>query len=176
MIDVFRFLAGEVTGVFARLRRLNPHIAGEDAGYVVFDFATAAGLLDGNRLSDFPARNPRLTMGELLVEGPDGSIRVDGDGRLLVKPHGGEETEHAYRWEDRGYSGDCVHALQSHVVAHLRDGAPLENTAREYLRNVEIEYAVYRSHAEQRWIEVGPQSSAPLRAAAGHTAVDMRPD
>lgn len=161
MVDVFRFLAGEVTGVFARLRRLNTHIAGEDAGYVVFDFASAAGLLDGNRLADFPARDPRLTMGALLVEGPLGTIRLDGDGGLWIKPHGGAETAHPYRWEDRGYSGDCVHALQAHVVAHLVHGSPIENTAREYLRNVEIEDAIYRSNDEGRWIELAAPSGRP---------------
>lgn len=152
MVDVFRFLMGEVTGIFARLRRLNPQIAGEDAGYVLFDFASAAGVFDGNRLSDAPARNPRLTMGSLLVEGHLGSIRLDGDGRLWVKPHGEEERPHLYKWEDRGYSGDCVHALQAHVIAHLRDGSPAENTARDYLRNVEIERAIYLSNEEQKWI------------------------
>ncbi len=70
MIDTFRFLLGEVSGVFARLRRLNPHIQGEDAGVVLFDFASgAAGMFDGNRLVDFVADNPRLTMGEMLLEG-----------------------------------------------------------------------------------------------------------
>lgn len=53
LIDVFRFLLGEVTGVFARLRRLNPVIAGEDAGLVTFDFASGANdLFLGNRLAD----------------------------------------------------------------------------------------------------------------------------
>jgi len=166
MVDVFRFLVGEVTGVFARLRRLNPHIAGEDAGYVVFDFAAATGLLDGNRLADFPARNPRLTMGALQVEGLLGTIRLDGDGGLWVKPHGGDEVPHPYQWKDRGYSGDCVYALQAHVIAHLRDGAPVENTAREYLRNVDIEDAIYRSNFEQRWIDLdaaGAPVVAPTR-------------
>jgi predicted dehydrogenase len=52
MIDTFRFLLGEMSGVFARLRRLNPHIRGEDAGLVLFEFASgAAGVVDGNRLS-----------------------------------------------------------------------------------------------------------------------------
>ena len=170
MVDVFRFLAGEVTGVFARLRRLNPHIAGEDSGYVVFDFVSAAGILDGNRLADFPARNPRLTMGTLLVEGPKGRLRLDGDGGLWFKPHGGEERPHAYRWEDRGYSGDCVHALQSHVVAHLRDGAPVENTAREYLRNVEIEQAIYRSNDEGRWIDLAVPGNGAHRNASRYVS------
>ncbi|MEZ5906603.1 MAG: hypothetical protein R3C69_16410 [Geminicoccaceae bacterium] len=37
-IDVFRFLLGEPEAVLARLVRLNPAIAGEDAG-VIFEFA-----------------------------------------------------------------------------------------------------------------------------------------
>jgi predicted dehydrogenase len=152
MIDTFRFLLGEVSGVFARLRRLNPQIAGEDAGLVLFDFASgAAGLFDGNRLVDFVADNPRLTMGEMLLEGSDATLRLDGFGRLWLKPHGGAERQHAYEWQDRGYGGDCVHALQRHVVAHFEGGAPLENAGAAYLRNLEIEDAIYRSAASGRW-------------------------
>ncbi|MBL0935990.1 MAG: Gfo/Idh/MocA family oxidoreductase [Rhizobiaceae bacterium] len=153
MIDVFRFLMGEMSGVFARLQRLNPAIKGEDAGILTFGFVNgAAGVLDGNRLADFEAENPRLTMGILLVEGSEGSIRLDGAGRLFLRGKGGAEREHLFSWTDRGYAGDCVHALQAHVIAHLRDGTPVENTGREYLRNVEIVEAVYQSNEEGRWI------------------------
>jgi predicted dehydrogenase len=151
MIDTFRFLLGEVSGVFARLRWLNPHIQDEDAGVVLFDFASdAAGMFDGNRLVDFMAENPRLTMGEMLLEG-GAPLRLDGFGRLWLKPHNGFEREHAYEWQDRGYGGDCVHALQQHVVAHLQDGAPLENAGAAYLRNLQIAEAVYRSAATGQW-------------------------
>lgn len=155
VIDVFRFLMGEVDGVFARLRKLNPVIAGEDAGLVTFSFSSgAAGLLDGNRLVDFPAENPRMTMGVLLLEGSEGTIRLDGQGRIFLRKLGGAEIEHPYRWENRGYSGDSVHALQAHVLEHLRSGAPIENTGRDYLRNLVVEEAVYRSHEEGRWIAI----------------------
>lgn len=154
MIDVFRFLMGEIDGVFARLRTLNPVIAGEDAGLVTFSFASgAAGLLDGNRLADFPAANTRLTMGTLLVEGSDGAIRLDGAGRLFRRAFGSqEEVETPYDWDNRGYGGDAVRALQAHVLRHLREGASIENTGRDYLTNLHVEEAVYRSHAEGRWI------------------------
>jgi predicted dehydrogenase len=155
MIDVFRFLMGEITGVGARLRRINPVIAGEDAGLVTFAFASgAAGLLDGNRCADFEAENPRLTMGEMLIEGSEGSLRLDGQARLWLRRRGQPEAEHAYAWDRRGYAGDSVHALQAHVVAHLREGTPVENTAEEYLRAVRVEEAVYRSHEEGRWIDL----------------------
>jgi predicted dehydrogenase len=49
-----------------------------------------------------------------------------------------------------------VFATQAHIVAHLRDGEPLENSGRDYLRNLDIEEAVYRSSEEGRWVELSP--------------------
>lgn len=154
LIDSFRYLMGEVSGVFAHLRQLNPAIAGEDAGYLVFAFRSGAGgLFDGNRLVGFPAENPRLTMGEFLLEGTDGSLRLDGDGGLWLRAQGGEAA-HVYAWENRGFSGDCVLALQRHVLAHLKDGKPLENAGRDYLVNLTIEELVYRSAETGRFMKL----------------------
>ncbi len=153
LIDSFRYLMGEVTGVYAHLLKHNPAIAGEDAGYLVFAFSSgASGLFDGNRLIGFPADNPRLTMGEFLLEGTGGSLRLDGEGRLWFRPHDGVENVHAYPWENRGFGGDCVFALQRHVLSHLQDGAPLENSGRDYLQNLEIEELIYRSARSGRFL------------------------
>ena len=152
-IDTFRFLLGEVSGVTARLRRLNSHIVGEDAGIIVFDFASGqTGLFDGNRLNEHVAENTRVTMGGMWLEGSAGVLRLDGSARLWWKPQGGKEALHPYSWPDTGFAGDSVHALQAHVISHLRDGTYLENSAREYLRNIEIEEAVYRSDKENRHV------------------------
>lgn len=154
-IDTFRFLMGEVRAVYAALRTINPVIAGEDAGYLLFDFAGGAtGLFDGNRLNDHVATNPRRTMGELWLEGEKGVLRLDGEARLWWKPHHGAEAEHRYdRGRDDAFGGGCCIALQRHVVAGLLDGKPLENRGRDYLRNLEIQEAVYQSHAEGRRVE-----------------------
>lgn len=155
-IDVFRFLLGEVAEVTARLSRLNPVIAGEDAGFILFGFRNGArAIFDGNRLSDHCAGNRRLTMGEMTVEGAAGTIALNGDGDLSFRPFGGNDwTPLAFDWEDRGFGGDCVWRLQRHVVDHLRTGRPVMNTADDYLRNLEIEAAVYRSDAEGRRIDL----------------------
>ena len=154
-IDTFRFLCGEITGVMARLRRLNPVIAGEDSGTVVFDFSSGAyGLFDGNRLNEHPADNTRLTMGDGWLEGEGGVLRLDGFGRLWFKPHGEPEREHKYIWANKGFAGDCVYTTQAHLLAHFRDGAPCQTLARDYLRNMAIEETVYRSAGEQRWLAV----------------------
>lgn len=161
-IDTFRFLMGEVTGVMARLRRMNPVIVGEDAGYIVFDFdSRSTGLFDGNRLNDHAADNTRRTMGELWLEGANGVARLDGSGCLWWKPHGGQERPHRYDWQDIGFAGDCVLSLQAHVLRHLRDGGAIENTANDYLRNIVIEEAVYRSAETGRWIDLSETGVAP---------------
>ena len=158
-IDTFRYLMGEIRSVSADLRRLNPVIAGEDAGTVVFRFdGETSGLFDANRLNDHVAENTRLTMGEMWLEGSAGVLRLDGQGRLSFKPHGGPEAGYAYAWDEKGFAGDCVHGLNRHLVAHLTRGAALENTGAAYLRNMEIVEAIYRSHETGRRIAL----DAPL--------------
>lgn len=155
LIDVFRFLLGEITGVFARLKRFNPAIAGEDAGVVVFEFENGGtGVFDGNRHVAHPADDTRMTNGVMLLEGTGGTIRLDGYGRLFVMPHDGPEAEHVYSWENRGYGGDCVFHQIRHIVDHFTRGTPLVNDGRSYLRNIEIEEAIYRSDREARFIEI----------------------
>ena len=155
-IDTFRFLMGEVTSVYASLRRINPAIAGEDAGYILFEFASgAAGIFDGNRLNDHVAANPRRTLGEMWLEGSAGVLRLDGDARLWWKPHGGAESEHVY---DRGpadaFGGGACERLQRHVVEHLVERKPAENSGRDYLVNLRVEEAVYRAAREGRKISL----------------------
>ena len=147
---------GEVTSVYASLRRVNPAIQGEDAGYIVFEFqGGAAGLFDGNRLNDHVAANPRRTLGEMWLEGSAGVLRLDGEARLWWKPHGGPEAEHRYdRGPEDAFGGGACERLQRHVVDFLLERKPAENTGRDYLVNLRIEEAVYRSAREGRKISL----------------------
>ena len=170
-VDVFRYLLGEVESVYADLFRLNESIAGEDAGVVLFSINTrqqggepVRAVLDCNRLADHDADNTRLTMGEMMLEGAEGTIRLDGRGRIWVRKHskhaapGGPnppEVEHCYEWSPTDFGGDCVYRLQAHVVSHLLQDAPLHNTARDFLRNVEVEEAIYTSAAQHNRVNVG---------------------
>jgi predicted dehydrogenase len=153
-LDVFRFLFGMPDAVFADLRRLNPAIAGEDAGVIILRYGDGRrALFDGNRLIDHAAANPRLTMGEMLAEGTEGTLRLDGAGWLWLRARGAVgERDHAYHPPSQGYGGDCVFALQRHVVTHLTEGTGIENTAREYLATMRLVEACYASAQEGRWI------------------------
>jgi D-apiose dehydrogenase len=156
LIDTFRYLVGEVTAVYARLRRQNPVIAGEDSGVIVFEFENgAAGVFDGNRLNDHPAANPRRTMGEMWLEGSAGVLRLDGEGQLWFKPHHASEQPCSKdRGDDQAFGGGACLALQAHVIDCLLAKSSPENTARAYLRNLLIQEAVYASHQSGRRIEL----------------------
>lgn len=155
-IDTFRFLFGEPDTVYADLCRLNPAIAGEDAGYFVFGYADGRrALFDGNRLLDHAAGDLRRTMGECQVEGTEGEMQLDGNGILTFRRRGTVSWQQVGTWPDRpGFGGDCVHALQAHVVDAILDGADLENDAAAYLSNMHIESALYRSAERGARIEI----------------------
>ena len=107
-------------------------------------------IFDGNRLLDHAADNRRLTMGEMLVEGTKASLRLDGWGRLFTRGFGDrEEREITYAWNAQGFAGDSVFLLQQHVVDHILHGAPVMNSARDYLVNLAIEEAIYRSSEQE---------------------------
>lgn len=153
LIDTFRYLFGEVEAVTARLRKLNPVIAGEDAGLVILEHAAGfETIIDGNRLSSHAAANPRLTMGELMIDGMTGVLQMNGEAAISMRQHTGPVAAHGYAWRDHGFGGDCVFALCQHVAHAKRTGGTFENTGRDYLRNMLIEEAVYQSHDEGRRI------------------------
>lgn len=155
-IDTFRFLMGDPVGIYADLRKMNPVIAGEDAGYMIMDYADGKrAILDGNRNLDHCADNHRTTLGECIVEGTKGTLFLNGDGVVSFRKFGSTDIETMMPKQDwSGFGGDCVFALQSHVVDAIKNGAALENTAQDYMRVLELEAAAYKSNDEKRRIEV----------------------
>ena len=149
-IDTFRYLVGEPISVYADLRQCNPVIAGEDAGYMLFNYASGArALFDGNRLLDHAAENTRCTMGEALVEGTKGTLTLKGNGSIHLRTFSEIKTRCVFEakpWS--GFGGDCVYALQQHVVEGLLDEKEIENPGTDYCKNLAIEAAAYRSSEE----------------------------
>jgi predicted dehydrogenase/kynurenine formamidase len=172
-IDVFRFLAGEIEDVHAVLRRLNPVIRGEDTGLVTFRFAGGAvGVWDANRCNESTAADPRYTFGEFLVEADGGSIRLYPDGRLTIQPLGGPEREHGYAFERGIFGGDCVYFTQRHFVEQLRARGTFETNATEYLRNLAVQEAVYRSAEQNRPVRPAETAEA-ARSRLRRRVIDL---
>ena len=146
-LDVFSYLFGPVTSVYADLKQRNPHISGEDAGIILLEHKNGViSSFDGNRLLDHRAENRRLTMGDALIEGEGGSLSLSGDGEVVFRAFGEQQQScllEAQKWP--GFGGDCVYALQYHVCQHIRHGSVIENMAPDYLDRLRLEQAVYQS-------------------------------
>jgi len=160
LIDVFRYLFGAPSAVYADLRRVNPVIAGEDAGLVILDLPGGGrAVFDGNRALDHAAANTRLTLGELEVEGSAASLRLTGDGRVWLRERGAAEwAAHPLAFTDRDFGGDCVQAFQQHVIDALNGRGAVETMARDYLANLDVERLVYLSAEQGRKIVIEEQT------------------
>ncbi|MGC1494205.1 MAG: Gfo/Idh/MocA family oxidoreductase [Sulfitobacter sp.] len=155
-IDLFRWLFGEITDVYADVRRLNPALAGEDAGLLIMNHDSGVqSLFDGNRLSDHVADNPRKTMGEMTIEGEKGALRLDGQGQLYFRPFATAQetilpiTGHV---DEDSFGGGCVEALIRHVVDAALGRGKIENTSAEYLPVIRATQAAYASAQQGRKI------------------------
>jgi D-apiose dehydrogenase len=146
-IDTFRYLFGEVESVYAKLRRLNPVIKGEDAGIVQFDFENGIqAIWDANRYNESNISNSRYTFGEMLIEGNEGSIRLYNDGKITIQQLGKPEIEHIYTHENKNFAGDCVYFTQRHFVDSMLNNQPFETSGEEYLKNIIVQEKAYLSN------------------------------
>ena len=157
-IDTFRFLFGEVKEVYAKLRKLNPVIKGEDAGIIQFEFANGVeAVWDANRYNESCSENPRYTFGELIIEGERGTIRMSNTGRITIQNLGLPEAIHDYTPSKEDFAGDCVYNTQIHFVRGLLGDGIFETSGLEYLENIKVQEAIYLSSERRMPIQLQPQ-------------------
>ncbi|MFY0628421.1 MAG: Gfo/Idh/MocA family oxidoreductase [Reichenbachiella sp.] len=145
-IDTFRYLFGEVENVYAKLRKLNPVIAGEDWAMIQFEFAYGLhAIWDASRFNEPNYENSRFTFGEMLIDGMKGSIRLYADGRITIQKFGELELDHAYSFEDKNFSGDCVYTTQRHFIDGIISKKQFETNGDDYLKSLAVQEAVYKS-------------------------------
>ncbi|MEM6804405.1 MAG: Gfo/Idh/MocA family oxidoreductase [Bacteroidota bacterium] len=154
-IDSFRYLGGEISAVYAQLKRWNDNIAGEDAAFIHFEFENGStAIWDANRYNESEAEDPRFTFGTCLIEGNQGALELETDGRIILHPLGGNAVELSYPVEKKNFAGDCVFHTQEHFVWALKQGKPFETNGRDYLKSLLLLEAVYESSGKQQRIEI----------------------
>jgi predicted dehydrogenase len=145
-IDTFRYLLGEVTEVWAHLRRLNPAIKGEDAGQLFLKFESGAtAIWDANRYNEVEAALPRYTFGQLRIDATGGHLTMDTESNIRIKPLGQPGYDLDYSRRNVNFAGDCVYALQRHFVDCMLSDQEFESTPRDYLNTVRVAESAYES-------------------------------
>lgn len=138
-IDTARFLFGPIDSVFARTRRVNDLIVGEDRAVLSIMHETKVdGIIDGQRFNN--PEPPGPAMGDSIFEGDEGALRVLATGEIF------SGTERLWSCpEGPGYKGDSVRATQRHFIDCLREGRPFETTIEDYLQSFTAVEAAYQS-------------------------------
>lgn len=154
-IDTFSYLFGKTESVFAHLKKLNKAIAGEDFGIIHFNFANEVNIVfDGSRYNEGNHPNPRFTFGEFYIDGSKGTISLNQNGEIWIKPLGKEKYQHQYQINNIDFAGDCVFNIQKHFIQQLLASKPFETNFKDYIRNLEIQEAIYQSSEEKKLINI----------------------
>ncbi|MBC7925165.1 MAG: Gfo/Idh/MocA family oxidoreductase [Bryobacteraceae bacterium] len=151
-IDTARYFFGDISAVFARVRRVNPVIAGEDRALLTLVHrGEVDGVIDGHRFLDPDPRGP--AMGETVIEGSEGVLGISAAGEIRIN---GTSVYPAPTGLP-GYKGDSVRAVQMHFVQCLRDGTLMESGVKDYWNTFAAVEAAYASVANNCLVPVsGP--------------------
>lgn len=145
-IDVARYLFGEPSRIFARCRRVSPHVVAEDTALVMLCFDDMEVQIERSYASK-GYEPPASGGGEsLVVEGDEGTAFLSPGGNIrIVRDNaiGREERAIAVDTQDayaRSYS-DCI----AQFVTRLRSGQPFETSLDDNLKTLRAVFAAYQS-------------------------------
>ena len=161
LIDVMRFLFGDVSRVYARMSRVSDLVQGEDAAVVMLEFRNGVtGILDISWGSRIPEEKllGRGYLDPFIVEGDAGTIELapyQGNLMLVTKANGTDRRPtHASISPAEAYQESYLNT-QSHFIQALRTGEAAENEVRDNLKTLAITFAAYDSAARNEVVSLG---------------------
>jgi predicted dehydrogenase len=161
LIDVMRFLFGDIERVYAHMSRVSPLVRGEDMAVVLLEFrANLVGLIDISWGTRVPPEQCliRGNLDVFSVEGDAGTIEFDPhqEDLILVTTSRGTERRRARLGQTpaEAYQESYLNA-HGHFLRCLRSGEPAENEVRDNLKTFAATMAAYESAKRRAFVEVG---------------------
>lgn len=151
ILDIARFLFGEVDTLSAETRRVNPNIRAEDVATILM--AHEAGITSVVDCSYASAKPEELFPQSLVeVDGRAGTLRLDANYRLTVHQKDGGTEELSVEpvllpWAERPWHNiqESVLAFQRNAAECFAAGKAPETSGRDNLKTFALVDAVYRS-------------------------------
>jgi D-apiose dehydrogenase len=159
ILDIARFLFGDVARLSARTQRINPAIKGEDVATMLLDHVGGVtSVVD----CSYATRLPVEPFPETLIEidGSAGTLRLGQGYRLVVSgPDGLEEADllpPLLPWASRPWHNiqESVLAIQRHWVACLRESREPSTSGRDNIGTMALVEAAYTSAESGLTIEM----------------------
>lgn len=160
VLDTARFLFGDVSGLTARLQRVNPRVKGEDVATMLLAHADGAtSVVDCSYSSRLEEELFPQTIVE--VDGSEGSIRLKPGYVLSVTTKGGTETRDVspplLPWAEKPWHNvqESVLLIQKHWVDCLRSGREPSTSGRDNLKTFQLVEAAYLSGRTGETVDPG---------------------
>jgi D-apiose dehydrogenase len=162
ILDIARFLFGDVASATARTRRVNPAIRGEDVATILLDHRNGVTCVVD---CSYATRLEVEPFPETLVEidGSLGSVRLGQGYQLAVKNASGvhhrDLSPPLLPWASRPWHNiqESVQAIQQHWVDCLRAGREPATSGRDNLKTLALVEAAYQSAKARKTVELGGQ-------------------
>lgn len=149
ILDICRYLFGDVKSLFCKTHTVNPKIKGEDVANVFLNMQDGIDcFVEMSYASILEKEVFPQTL--ILIEGSKGSVKLDVDFEVKITTLEGTTSEVVkpvqYPWIDREYA-----VIHSSIVDAQRDilnglkGGTSENTGSENLKTAEVVFGCYES-------------------------------
>lgn len=162
LIDVARFLGGEINEITCNMRRLSGATKGEDSVHLHLHHGGEVwSIIYSTRCSEPDLLDPVCDYAR--IEGKNGFIRLDRDGRMTVKPLHRPAFEHEYAIPTAGYRGDSARMALQHFADCLSAEQSFETEGEDYLRQV-------MSTVFAGYVSAETQSSVSLQSQKARTS------
>lgn len=148
--DVLRFFFGEVESLYCITQQVNPKIKGEDVASTLFKMKNGITCIQEISFSSLLQREvfPQTL---LLVEGSEGSIRLDPDMVVHTTTRKGTATEvvplKKYKWQTDRLTNEppAIVACNENILNDLLGKGKAETTGKDNMKTVELVFKCYES-------------------------------
>lgn len=153
ILDMARFLFGDVDHVYCQTQKINPKIRGEDVANMLLTMKSGVNcFVEVSYASQLEQETFPQTL--MLLEGNQGSIRLDFNHQITLTQKGvGSENLVAdppnYPWADPDYAlihSSLVACIQS-ILSDLLGEGKAETTGEDNLKTMELVFLSYESAA-----------------------------
>ena len=152
LLDVARFLFGEVRRLYCQTHRVHRDIQGEDAASVLLQLRDGASVACNMSYAS-KVEQDRFPEAFVFVEGEAGSIELGPDYWIRVTTRDGTHARRCpppfYAWADPRYAlvHSSIVACHANLLRALRDGTPAETSGEDNVKTLQLVHAAYESAA-----------------------------
>lgn len=153
ILDIARFLFGDVASISASTKRVNPNIRAEDvATMMLVHEGGVTSIVDCSYATRLPSENFPETL--LEIDGSRGTLRLTAGYQLTIHNQSGtrilDVAPPVLPWAERPWHNiqESVFAIQKHFVECLARNSSPETSGADNLKTLGLVYAAYKSAAE----------------------------